>query len=86
MNAGHCMCILLRLRKKAVNEYCKVGATSKLEVVKAGCRWQLSKGLSRMSGNRPVRFLWGLGPVMDSGYQTTSAISLKMLIPGSNER
>jgi hypothetical protein len=23
MNAGHCMCILLRLRKKAVNEYCK---------------------------------------------------------------
>jgi hypothetical protein len=29
MNAGHCMCILLRLRKKAVNEYCKVGAASK---------------------------------------------------------
>jgi len=29
MNADYCMCILLRLRKKAVNEYCKVGATVK---------------------------------------------------------
>ena len=82
MNAGHCMCILLRLRKKAVNEYCKVGATSKLEVVKAGCRWQLSKGLSRMSGNRPVRFLWGLGPVTDPGYQTSAASVMKPMIIG----
>ena len=37
MNAGHCMCIRLRKRKKAVDEYCKVGATAKSEVVKAGC-------------------------------------------------
>ena len=29
MNADYRMCILLRLRKKAVNEYCKVRATLK---------------------------------------------------------
>ena len=31
MNADYCMCILLRLRKKAVNEYCKVVANVQLQ-------------------------------------------------------
>jgi len=33
-------------------------------------------------GNRPVRFLWGLGPVTDPGYQTSAASVMKPMIIG----
>jgi len=42
-----------------------------LETVKPGvAERQLLKGLSRVSGNRQARFLWGWGSAMNPGYQT----------------
>jgi len=61
MNAGHCMCILLRLRKKAVMSIVKSAQLPNVGRCGGGLPMAtFEKALSRMSGNLPVRFLWGL--------------------------